>query len=397
MNEGYISSNTESEIVDSIVDKYKVSKLPDIIWEDGRSDFSMMEIRGSDFPPEFDISNPNELFERKIISFYIPYENGKVVLLYNKGRKIRYNGEPITVNLSGGYHFVGVPDLFENEIRFSYLDFYNDPQKISKTFEEDKYHFSLGFAKLDSAFKEFNNWLPRYILGLLKSRVAELSQLDDYMAQLPFPIKKAQNLPEIFIPKKVVKVKKVVPKPVKTGKTETIKEYFITDEDYHVILGILFDCGKMWEKYPRLYMDRDEDTLRDQLLFVLVPNIDAVVAGEAYNKKGKTDISIKHGNVNLFIGECKIWKGEKVFLDTINQILGYLTWRDSKAAIMNFVPNKNFSKTISVAENAVKKHPNFVRKLEDCAKGWVNYRFHLDGDSKTFLTIAIQFYHLPGL
>ena len=63
---------------------------------------------------------------------------------------------------------------------------------------------------------------------------------------------------------------------------------YITDGDYESILTMLNDCGKMWEHHPETYKGKGEESLRDQLMFVLAPNINGVVAGEAYNKKGRT-------------------------------------------------------------------------------------------------------------
>ena len=176
-----------------------------------------------------------------------------------------------------------------------------------------------------------------------------------------------------------------------------VQERYIDDKDYETILTFLQDCGKNWEHYPNTYKGKGEEALRDQLIFVLAPNIDGVVAGEAYNKKGKTDISIKSDSTNLFIGECKIWTGPKGFSETIDQILRYLTWRDSKAAIMMFVPNKEMSDVIKAADKTAKEHTNFVREIKKVNSGWTNYRFHLENDPGTYLTIAVQLYHMPEL
>ncbi|MEX2336452.1 MAG: hypothetical protein WD555_04190 [Fulvivirga sp.] len=64
---------------------------------------------------------------------------------------------------------------------------------------------------------------------------------------------------------------------------------------------------------------------------------------------------------------------------------------------MMFVPNQDISNVIKVADEAAKDHPNFVRDLEVVDEGWKNYRFHLENDSGTYLTIAVQLYHLPEL
>lgn len=64
--------------------------------------------------------------------------------------------------------------------------------------------------------------------------------------------------------------------------------------------------------------------------------------GETFNNLGKTDVCLRYApdGSNLFIAECKFWSGHSDFLTTIKQLLGYLTWRDSKVAVMMFVqPN----------------------------------------------------------
>lgn len=63
---------------------------------------------------------------------------------------------------------------------------------------------------------------------------------------------------------------------------------------------------------------------------------------------------------NIFIG-CKFWGGEKAFLDTITQLLGYLSWRDTKAAVIMFNRNVDFTGMLKAMETAISKHPNLKR------------------------------------
>ena len=55
-------------------------------------------------------------------------------------------------------------------------------------------------------------------------------------------------------------------------------------------------------------------------------------SGERFRRKGKTDICVEVANRAAFVGECKTWGGPKVANDAIDQLLGYLTWRDCHAA-----------------------------------------------------------------
>ncbi len=93
-------------------------------------------------------------------------------------------------------------------------------------------------------------------------------------------------------------------------------------------------------------MVKDEETLRDLLLMVLSPHFQSV-SGETFNKTGKTDILIRHEGKNLFVAECAIWKGSNQFLGKIDQLLSYLTWRDSKTALICFVRNKDVANVLN--------------------------------------------------
>jgi hypothetical protein len=61
---------------------------------------------------------------------------------------------------------------------------------------------------------------------------------------------------------------------------------------------------------------------------------------EAFNFQGKTDILIRHDGRNLFICECKFWTGEQGFRGTIDQLFRFTGWRDTRLAIVIFVPEK---------------------------------------------------------
>ena len=64
--------------------------------------------------------------------------------------------------------------------------------------------------------------------------------------------------------------------------------------------------------------------------------------GFAYEVKGSVYLNIDKGNV--LICECKIWGGQALYGKTIDQLLGYLTWRQNFGIMITFVKQKNFSK-----------------------------------------------------
>ena len=127
------------------------------------------------------------------------------------------------------------------------------------------------------------------------------------------------------------------------------------------ILQVIHDVGKQFERLPSTYANKEEEDLRDHFLLFLEAGFEGSATGETFNKKGKTDILLRYNGQNVFIAECKFWRGEKGFLKTIDQLLEYLTWRDSKIAVMLFVPNKDFSSVVSQIEGIARNHSNYLR------------------------------------
>jgi len=81
--------------------------------------------------------------------------------------------------------------------------------------------------------------------------------------------------------------------------------------------------------------------------------------GETFNGEGKSDIIIRQGGANVFIAECKIWEGVTAFTAAIDQLQRYVTWRDTKTALIIFNRNKGFSDVIQKAQEAVRAHPQY--------------------------------------
>lgn len=166
--------------------------------------------------------------------------------------------------------------------------------------------------------------------------------------------------------------------------------------EYSKILDCIHSVGKMFERLPSTYADKDEESLRDHILVSLESVVYGSATGESFNKRGKTDILVRGNGANEFIGECKFWRGKEVFLDTISQLLGYLSWRDTKTGIILFVPNKDFGSVISKIREYVTEHSNYIRSVSDVDEAWHNYEFRMNDDSSRIVQVAIMLYHIPN-
>ena len=139
---------------------------------------------------------------------------------------------------------------------------------------------------------------------------------------------------------------------------------YISDVIYEEILDIIRNCYATCERTPATYTGLDEEALRDLALVPLNCQYEGRATGETFRNKGKTDISIEEKNRAAFVAECKIWKGQKNFTAAIEQLLGYLTWRDSKTALLIFSRNKNFKEVLQAAKEALSEDDRCISLKE---------------------------------
>jgi hypothetical protein len=165
------------------------------------------------------------------------------------------------------------------------------------------------------------------------------------------------------------------------------------DDRYFEIIDYIIRLGRDFENYPELNANFNEERYRDYFL----PFLNSVSAGysakgEVFHSKGKTDILVwdKDG-INLFIAECKIWRGEAYLLEGVTQLFTrYVNWRDEKAALIIFNQEvHNFSGVIDVATKALSAHA-WCRKpgqsRTDCS--W-SYLFHHPADKERTIRLEL--------
>ncbi|MDH0893018.1 MULTISPECIES: hypothetical protein [unclassified Pseudomonas] len=167
----------------------------------------------------------------------------------------------------------------------------------------------------------------------------------------------------------------------------------LDEKQYETILSLVRGAGRSIEQSSSRARKLDEETLRDLFLVPLNSHF-GKASGEAFNYQGKTDVIIRHENNNLFVAEFKIWKGEKHFLEAIDQLLSYLSWRDTKAAIIIFSRNAGFSSILEKIRNTTKAHPRYLSgpiRLDETSD---RYTFSLPQDHARQATISILAFDL---
>ena len=208
---------------------------------------------------------------------------------------------------------------------------------------------------------EYNQGLDGIARQAIANRRERLNKHAGIAALLDIPLTTKERAPSITPVKVEVRRPPPLPVPPKTG---LAPEPGISDEIYEHILHFIRHQGRTFESAPATFTMHNEEGLRNIILAQLNGHFKGDATGEVFRGRGKTDICIEEDSRAAFIGECKIWTGAANLTDAIDQLLGYLTWRDSKASLIVFnSSNKNFSKILETLPDTVRDHPLFVNNL----------------------------------
>ncbi len=149
------------------------------------------------------------------------------------------------------------------------------------------------------------------------------------------------------------------------------------------------------ERSPQAFAGMEEVDLRQHFLVQLNGKFRGQATGETFNFTGNTDILIRVNDKNIFIAECKFWSGPKGLSETIDQVLGYANWRDTKTAILLFNRTRQFSHVLSKISEVAEAHPCFRRKVGVDDETVFRYEFARPDDPDRELQLTILAFDIP--
>lgn len=142
------------------------------------------------------------------------------------------------------------------------------------------------------------------------------------------------------------------------------KQYSISEDDYLGILSLIKHQGSTFERTPKTYLKLSEEELRDVILSSLNAVYKGKFTGETFRKFGKSDIAFEYENRAAFIAECKFWSGYQVFVEALDQLQRYITWRDTKLCLIIFSLNKDFFNVIRNVKLKINSVDNYYSMRE---------------------------------
>jgi len=187
-----------------------------------------------------------------------------------------------------------------------------------------------------------------------KSRLKAQKDMINRLSQI-IPIVERAEPTSPIVP--LAKKKQIIINPPRSRASADPK---IDPKILEAIVDVLVRGGCTFETAPETFAKLNECDLRNILISFLNGNFELHAVAEAFNKLGKSDISLLYSGNNLFVAECKFWGGIDLYTQTIDQLFRYLTWRENIGVLVTFVREKDFTSIIKKAKEASSVHVTFA-------------------------------------
>jgi hypothetical protein len=313
------------------------------------------------------------------VVFAVPFEGDPAIFRYNP-------------NLIGGRIPQGLVTGGVLELRYESTE--HNPTAIRAAFDKEIQLIQQRLGMISDLVKEFNSKIRRLAKERINQRREKLLKDYDMTTALGFPIKRRDDAPQTYsVP--VTRKRLTLSPPAATP--ETFKpEPALEMQEYEQILNIISNMVTVMERSPRAFRGMDEEDLRQHFLVQLNGQYEGQATGETFNYEGKTDISIRSEGRNIFIAECKIWRGKAELIKALDQLIGYTSWRDTKTALIIFNRKKNLSAVLSVIPETVQSHPNFKRQLDYNNETGFRFILHQRDDRNREFYLTVLVFDVPS-
>jgi len=380
LDSNYVLATSEADLVAWLVAEFKI-ELPTIDESRIHIDYDEKKIDVSQQPMRFimDRSRPFYVAGTQL-TFIIPFD----------GDGSWFGVQPQNFTYSSGG---SLAKIVGNEIQITYEGTDLDANREKRRFDEELRLIKQNYANLSQAVDSRNAELEREISAQIIQRKDKLLKDAQMVSSIGFPIKRRNGEPSTY----AVPVQKRKPEirrpPVPSSRFQP--EPVLAMEEYENILTIIRSMVHVMERSPKAFVTMGEEDLRTHFLVQLNGQYEGRATGETFNSQGKTDILIREDDRNVFIAECKIWRGEKQLLEAIDQLLSYLSWRDTKAALLVFSRNTNFTEVLKKIGECAPTHSCYKRALTNPVETSFRFVFHQPNDNNRELILTILAFDIP--
>jgi hypothetical protein len=314
-----------------------------------------------------------------MVTFYVPYQ----------GDSNMFKCKPSTFTFSPPR-----ASVTQNEIKLEYNVTHHDAGRVKSSFERDLAEIRKWLEWIEKDVLPFNQSVRGKARQRIESRREKLLKDQGLAANLGFPMRQRENAPTTYtMPTVRRKVSPVMQQP---STAPFVPEPALDMKEYEHILSVISNMVAVMERSPRAFTGMNEEDLRQHFLVQLNGQYEGQATGETFNYEGKTDILIRAEGRNIFIAECKFWRGPASLTEAVDQLLGYASWRDTKTALMIFNREKSFSSVLDKIPETMKAHPNFKRELAYDPETGFRYVFHHRDDKNRDLILTVLAFEVPA-
>lgn len=292
---------------------------------------------------------------------------GTVSLLTHRTRTIDFSGEPQIGTVNG-------PDFDVRVVAPTLTS-----ELIADRLKEARADMMRRAEWANSELRDFLRLAGTSLREVVAARRSRIENDRAVVADLNIPVRKldAPRPPSVPAKRKHVSLKE------RSEQAGVVAEPVLEEAVYRDTLDAVRSWANTIERSPATTGKLDEEGLRDLLLGTLNSYWQGAAGGELFNGAGKTDILIRHKDRNAFIAELKIWRGPMSATDALTQLLEYLVWRDSKAALVMFIETADPAATIAKLHAAAEAHPKYAETVDgDDPTRQVNYTFTADAEGR---------------
>jgi len=320
--------------------------------------------------------------------FYIKGTSNKFFIPFSGDEKL-FKCQPSTFTYSPP-----AATIAGNELILTYQTTEQNAEEIRSSFDRDLNEIKKYISWIERDVTSHNSTLKGRIEKIVSNRRDKILANRGLASSLGFPMRERSDAPKTYSVPEVRR--KPAIRPPKSSSAPFEPEPALDLREYEHILSVIDNMVLVMERSPHAFSGMGEEDIRQHFLVQLNGHYEGQATGETFNYEGKTDILIRSNGKNIFIGECKFWRGPQSFSDTIDQILGYSSWRDTKNAILLFNRNKNLSSVLGKVPEICKEHTNFKRFVNSTRENSWRAIFSHKDDPDRELTITVNVYDIPS-
>ena len=249
--------------------------------------------------------------------------------------------------------------------------------------------------QITNAARLHNDTIAEKIRPMIQARKQRILERRKMVASVGLPIKRREDVQHTYaVPN--VRRKPTVTRPA-VASPPFVPEPALDEKEYLNILSIMRSMVQVMERSPNAFRHLTEEDLRWQFLVQLNGQYEGRVTGETFNYKGDTDILIRENDRNVFVAECKVWKGPASLTGAVDQLLDrYLHWRDTKTAILIFNRNKEFTSVLAQIRPTVESHACCKRIVRQTSETEWRFVFRNRDDANREVHLTVLCFDIPS-